>query len=100
MKPHLPRRTCRRRQLSSKRAAAISVSVLLPAVAAATPSIQQLTDTHGQYYLVNNGALTAFQIYKTGALAGKITSIVYDGQEMTGAKDFYYDIQGSPNIYL
>ena len=66
----------------------------------ATPTIQTLSDSHGQYYLINNGALSNFQLYTTGALAGKITSIVYDQQQMVGSKDFYYDIQGSPNIYL
>ncbi len=68
--------------------------------ASATPTVQTLSDSHGTYYLVNNGTLSNFQLYSTGALAGKITSIDFDGQQMVGSKDFYYDIQGSPNIYL
>jgi autotransporter-associated beta strand protein len=64
------------------------------------PTVQTLTDSHGKYYLINNGSLSNFQLYTTGSLAGKITSIVYDGQQMVGGKAFYYDLQGSPNIYL
>lgn len=68
--------------------------------ALATPTVQSLSDSHGKYYLVNNGVLGSFQLYTTGALAGKITSIVYDGKQMVGSKGLYYDVQGTPGIYL
>jgi autotransporter-associated beta strand protein len=68
-------------------------------VALATPTVQTLSDSHGSYYLVNNGTIQ-FQLYSTGSLAGKVTSIVYKGQQMVGSKDLYYDIQGTPGIFL
>ncbi len=77
-----------------------AVAAALPLHAArATPTVQSLSDTHGKYYLVNNGSIS-FQLYTTGALAGKITSITYSGQQMVGSKDLYYDVQGSPGIFL
>ncbi len=93
----LPRRIKVRRR-SVLLAAAYS-ALAVPICSDATPTIQTLSDSHGAYYLVNNGSLQ-FQLYTTGALAGKITSIIYSGQQMVGSKDIYYDIQGSPNIFL
>jgi hypothetical protein len=78
---------------------AAALAVVHPAVSRGTPTVQLTTDSHGSYFLVNNGAIS-FQLYDTGALAGKITSIVYNNQQMVGSKAIYYDIQGSPNIYL
>ncbi|MGD0382410.1 MAG: hypothetical protein ABSA77_02735, partial [Thermoguttaceae bacterium] len=75
------------------------VAISFAASASATPTVQTLSDSHGSYYLVANGSLT-LQVYTTGALAGKITSIQFDGQQMVGSKGLYYDIQGSPGIYL
>src|SRR2546428_7224636 len=89
----MPRKSSRKKILST------CLAVAFPAVARATPNVQNLSDSHGSYYLVNNGPL-AFQLYSTGSLAGKITSITYDAQQMAGSKDLYYDIQGSPYIYL
>ncbi len=62
------------------------------------PTIQYLSDSHGNYDLVNNGVIS-FQLYTSGALAAKVTSIVYDNQQMVGSKSLYYDIQGTPNLY-
>jgi autotransporter-associated beta strand protein len=71
----------------------------IPALSGATPTVTLSSDGGGNYDLVNNGAIQ-FKLYTSGTDGGKITSIIYDGQQMVGSKDIYYDIQGSPNIYL
>ncbi len=58
----------------------------------ATPTIQTLSNG----YLVSNG-LVSMTFNTTN---GDITSIIFDGQQLVGSKGFYYDIQGSPNVYL
>ena len=94
--PKLSRRAFRR----SGALLAAAVTAVIPLRAArATPTVQSLSDTHGKYYLVNNGSIS-FQLYTTGSLAGKITSITYAGQQMVGSKDLYYDVQGNPGIFL
>ena len=80
--------------------------ILMAAVAAtvssrltfATPTVQMLSDSGGNYDLVNNGTIS-FKIYTSGSNEAKVTSIKYGGQEMVGSKGLYYDIQGTPNIY-
>ncbi|MDP9172348.1 MAG: polysaccharide lyase family protein [Planctomycetota bacterium] len=67
--------------------------------ASATPTVQTASDGGGSYYLVNNGPLQ-FKLYNGGNTAGKITSINFDGQQMVGSKGIYYDIQGTPGIFL
>jgi autotransporter-associated beta strand protein len=79
--------------------ASACLAALYPSLGRGTPTVTLTSDSHGSYYLINNGDLS-FQLYDTGALAGKITSIIYDNQQMVGSKDIYYDIEGSPNIYL
>lgn|GEM_PF-1623649 len=68
------------------------MAVAMPSLAPATPGV---TNT-GSDYIVNNGVLN-FDLNYT---QGKITSILYDGQQMVGTKGLYYDIQGSPGIFL
>ena len=87
-------------RLGNAAVAAACMATLYPAISRGTPPPFRIPTTpHRLIFLVNNGAIS-FQLYDTGALAGKITSITYNGQQMIGSKDIYYDIQGSPNIYL
>ena len=72
--------------------------VLAAAPAAATPTIQTLSNG----FLISNG-LVSITFNTAGGVYGGydgITSIIFDGQQMVGSKAFYYDVQGSPNIYL
>lgn len=72
--------------------AAAACPLLLISRGLATPNLTTTATT----YQVNNGALQ-FTLNKS---VGKVTSIIYDSQEMVGTKQFYYDIQGGPSIYL
>ena len=47
--------------------------------------------TNGNSWVVNNGAIQ----FTLDRSVGKITSLVYDNQQMVGSKQFYYDIQGA-----
>ena len=77
---------------------AVMFFMALAAPAHGTPTIQTLSNG----YLVSNGLVSITFNTAGGVYSGYdgITSITFDGQQMVGSKGFYYDVQGSPNIYL
>jgi autotransporter-associated beta strand protein len=90
-------RTSRKGRASSLLTAAVAAT-FIPLSASATPTVTTGSDSGGSYELVNNGTIQ-FKLYTSGSDAAKVTSIVYQNQQMVGTKGLYYDIQGTPNIY-